>query len=791
MALRPNRDPSRRIASSPTRPLLRRHAGIAVVLALYLVLGVIYSVVTPIFEASDELWHYPFVKHLADGNGLPVQRADSVGPWRQEGSQPPLYYAVGAALTFWIDTDDMDAVRRLNPHVDMGIITADRNVNMAVHGEAERWPYRGTVLAVHIVRWASVLLGAVTVLAGYLLARTIWPDDVPLAVGAAALTAFNAMFLFVTASVNNDALVIALSAVALWRIVAAVARPPTHVEWAALGLLLGLNAITKASALAMLPLAGLVIVLNAVRHPTSSAPTARPFSWRTLLTAGALVGIPALFVAQWWYWRNWRLYDDPLGLNAFVAIVGARSPVPSLRQLAAEWKGFVMAYWGFFGGVNVPAPEWVYTALNALGGLGLLSAPLYVWQAWRRGRLDDATGTTRALQLGLIALWPAAVFVALIRWTLMTIASQGRLMFPALTALSLLMAMGLSALLRWRRVPRSLRRVPLALAVSVMFVVAALLPWITIRPAYVPPPLLSASDLADLEAQGVTPAHATFGEVASDSGRVELLGYRIAPTVVAPGEAVAVTLYWRGLQTMEHDWSVFVHLVGANDIIIGQRDVYPGQGTYPTSMWAPDDAFADTYVVPVSPTALTPTEATVEVGLYRLDTGERLFLLHTGDARPRDSLRLGRIVLPERTVDGIPNPTHLNLGGEVALIGYSLDRTAAAPGETFHLTLYWEALADLDTNYSVFTHILGEEQRLWAQDDGWPLDGDAPTATWRQGQRIVDPYALTVAADAPPGVYELEVGMYDASGARLSLLGPGGHVQDTRIVLGKVRIAAP
>ena len=227
--------------------------------------------------------------------------------------------------------------------------------------------------------------------------------------------------------------------------------------------------------------------------------------------------------------------------------------------------------------------------------------------------LDDATGTTR-VAAGPHRLWPAAVFVALIRWTLMTIASQGRLMFPALTALSLLMAMGLSALLRWRRVPRSLRRVPLALAVSVMFVVAALLPWITIRPAYAPPPLLSASDLADLEAQGVTPAHATFGEVASDSGRVELLGYRIAPTVVAPGEAVAVTLYWRGLQTMEHDWSVFVHLVGANDIIIGQRDVYPGQGTYPTSMWAPGDAFADTYVVPVSPTALTPTEATVEWG---------------------------------------------------------------------------------------------------------------------------------------------------------------------------------
>lgn len=783
MALRPDIDASRRVDSPQPRSLLRRHAGITVVLALYLVLGVIYSVVTPIFEASDELWHYPFIEHLADGNGLPVQRADSVGPWRQEGSQPPLYYALGAALTFWIDTDDMDAVRRLNPHVDMGVITADRNVNMAIHGPAERWPYRGTVLAVHIVRWASVLMGAVTVVAGYLLARTIWPADQPLAVGAAALTAFNAMFLFVTASVNNDALVITLSAVALWRIVAAVARPPSRREWAFLGLILGLNAITKASGLAMLPLAGLAVALTTVLGPTS-----RPRSWLAFLTAGALVGIPALLVAQWWYWRNWQLYGDPLGLNAFVAIVGARNPVPSLRQLAAEWKGFVMAYWGFFGGVNVPAPDWVYATLSAIGAIGLVGAPLYVWQEWRRGRL----GPVRGLQVGLIVLWPLAVFVALIRWTLMTIASQGRLMFPALTALSLLMAMGLSALLRWRPVPQAWRRAPLAAGVAAMLAVAALLPWITIRPAYAHPPLLGAVEPSDLEAQGATPLAVTFGEAGDAEGdRMELLGYRVEPAVVAPGEPVTVTLYWRAPGPMEHDWSVFVHLLGANDIIIGQRDMYPGQGTYPTTLWAPGDAIADTYVVPVSPTTLTPTEAEIEVGLYRLDTGERLFVQDAGDAPPRDSLRLGRITLPERVVDGIPNPTRLTLGGEAALIGYSLDRTAAAPGETFHLTLYWEALADLDTNYSVFTHVLGEQQRLWAQDDGWPLDGDAPTATWRRGQRIVDPYELTVAADAPPGVYELEVGMYDASGTRLSLLGPGGHVQDTRIMLGRVRVVVP
>ena len=92
---------------------------LALILALFIILGITYAVVTPVFEASDELWHYPMIRHLADGNPLPVQVFDpaQAGPWKQEASQPPLYYYLGAALTFWIDTSNMAEVRRENPHV--------------------------------------------------------------------------------------------------------------------------------------------------------------------------------------------------------------------------------------------------------------------------------------------------------------------------------------------------------------------------------------------------------------------------------------------------------------------------------------------------------------------------------------------------------------------------------------------------------------------------------------------------------------------------------------------------
>ncbi|MEP7293074.1 MAG: hypothetical protein ABI835_14930, partial [Chloroflexota bacterium] len=86
------------------------------ILAAYLVLATTYSVTTPIFEASDELWHYPMVQYLAThGLALPPQEIGVVTAWRQEGSQPPLYYLAAAVLTTPIDTSDMDVIRRINP----------------------------------------------------------------------------------------------------------------------------------------------------------------------------------------------------------------------------------------------------------------------------------------------------------------------------------------------------------------------------------------------------------------------------------------------------------------------------------------------------------------------------------------------------------------------------------------------------------------------------------------------------------------------------------------------------
>ena len=96
---------------------------LALVLGLYLLLGVAYSVLVPVFEASDELSHYPLVQHLAThGLALPTLDPASPGLWKQEGGQPPLYYFLAALGTLAIDTADFPKAYQLNPHADIGII---------------------------------------------------------------------------------------------------------------------------------------------------------------------------------------------------------------------------------------------------------------------------------------------------------------------------------------------------------------------------------------------------------------------------------------------------------------------------------------------------------------------------------------------------------------------------------------------------------------------------------------------------------------------------------------------
>ena len=731
---------------------------IHLILILYLLLAFTYSLVTPLFEASDELWHYPMVRYIADHWSLPLQdpeAADAEQPWRQEGSQPPLYYALGAALTFWIDSGDMPQVRILNPHADNGIITPDGNTNLVIHTEHEAFPWRGTALAVHLVRFASVLMGAATVLFTYLIARQVFPDREEIALGAAALNAFLPMFLFISGSVNNDNLTWLLCSAALWQLLKMTNDQVSNdrLSFIILGLTLAAGALTKASALGLLPLTALVIGYSAWKRR----------SWRYFFEGGFITAGLVLLIAGWWYWRNFQLYGDPLGMSMFYQVLGTRANPAPLRQLWGERHSFARAGWGLFGGINVPMSDWIYTLLNwvavaSAAGLALAAIRFAI------SRFADLS----ICRFAILAAWPLIVLASWTQWARVTWSSQGRLVFSALSAFCLLGFYGLSQL-----APRRFTRWLAAAWGGFLLIVAAAAPFVYIAPAYARPATLTGAEIAAIPHR----LDVTFGH------RMRLLGYDLESKETHPGGALALTLYWQSTAPMSRDWSTFVHLLDENDVTVAQRDMYPGQGLYPTGMWPAGEAIASRYVLHLKESAYAPATARLEVGLYDYATGERL-ITDTG----ADNARFGEVAIVPNP-GALPNPLRFNFGDEIALVGYEMDTRALRPGETLTLTLYWEALAEMDRNYSVFAYVQGEDGEIWARTDSWPRNGEAPTAAWKVGRQVIDPYLLTLDPNTPPGVYDVEIGIYlGQTMERLRLITPDGRLVDDYLPLSKIRV---
>ncbi|MDY7039943.1 MAG: hypothetical protein SVX38_03690, partial [Chloroflexota bacterium] len=140
-------------------------------------------------------------------------------------------------------------------------------------------------------------------------------------------------------------------------------------------------------------------------------------------------------------------------------------------------------------------------------------------------------------------------------------------------------------------------------------------------------------------------------------------------------------------------------------------------------------------------------------------------------------------------------PRQVTWDEKIRLLGYDLEGTEYAAGSEIDLTLYWQALAPTQLSYTVFAHLLGPYNPatggpLWAQDDSEPGWRSYPTTIWTPGEIVLDRHTLTIPADTPPGVYEIEVGWYYwVTQERLLVQDGAGTVAD-HLILGQVTVTA-
>lgn len=121
---------------------------------------------------------------------------------------------------------------------------------------------------------------------------------------------------------------------------------------------------------------------------------------------------------------------------------------------------------------------------------------------------------------------------------------------------------------------------------------------------------------------------------------ISLVGYGLSPRLPVEGEDWKIILYWRSEGPLFRDYTVFIHLVDSMGEMVAQIDGPPLQGNYPTSFWTTGEHLRDVHHLAI-PDLLPSDEYRLRVGLYELETGERLVLL---DSEPSlDYIAIGPI----------------------------------------------------------------------------------------------------------------------------------------------------
>ncbi len=463
---------------------------------------------------------------------------------------------------------------------------------------------------------------------------------------------------------------------------------------------------------------------------------------------------------------------------------GQREQVPSLATLRAEFEGFRIAYWALFGGVNVLADPWIYPILDwvSLAALiGLIAFTILDFRFWildlrhATRNTQHATQPTKLVSIPVfifLLAWAGVMLAGFIGWNITQPAGQGRLMYPAIAAIS---ALGLLGLTWW--LPARARRFVAAAIGLALFAFAAVMPLRTIAPAYARPPLLTEADLpADLQ-----PVNFTY------DGAVKLIGYQLPARTVRPAETLPITLYWQLLKPAALDYSLFIHLLGRQRQVIGQIDSYPGGGKWPTTLLKPGDIVADTFAVPIAPQAEfdhAPARLLIAAGIYNLhEPGLPGKPAVNAAGAPVEPVIGAVKLVPWQWPQPLPGAEPVNFFDKATLTGWNI-----APDQSA-VTLSWQATGQFDTDFTVFLQAWNADTNQYvAGFDGPPVQGDYPTSLWAPGEVVLDTHRLDTSA-LPPGQYRLLAGLYNpATGERLPAFGPAGPLPDYAVNLGTLRV---
>lgn len=371
------------------------------VFVLAFALRIIFVFLTPIFEKPDEKGHFEYIKYLAENKKLPV-----AGHFFSEYFQPPLYYIITAFIFQF-----------------MNIFTQD--------------------IWYHVIffRVISVIFSMITLYLTFKIASLVFKEK-DLVIGVVAFAALLPSHINVNSNTTNANLSQVFATLIIYLLLKNITKIKNKINLV-IGVLAGLAILTRPSEIASvltIPLAYLIKYFPNIKK-----------SFKPIM----LVALMVLAVSGWHLIRNFIFYGD---IFAYNAMKWSTPPDNTPKDLifAARLLGWTfVTFWVTFGRTNnVVVGNFTSTTGMAVFFVFysiLLLISLFSFIGLHRLakkylKNKKMIRINQKKSLIVLAFHIIILLLLFINFNLYNLEPQGRLLFPAISAISVFFTLGIYSL---------------------------------------------------------------------------------------------------------------------------------------------------------------------------------------------------------------------------------------------------------------------------------------------------------------------------------------------------------
>lgn len=546
-------------------------------------------------------------------------------------------------------------------------------------------------------RTFALLLNVIVLTLAFLYARRLiglWP-----ALISFLLIAFDPFYIGLTRILHPDSLLSTMMLLATLAFMTYLFAGRRTADLIAAGVYTALSWLTKTPAFFLIPLVGLLTLIEFVPHVAQHA----GWQWRNFFTRTAL----------WRLFRTWLIWGSA-AMVVYVALWPAMwvAPLETLQNvldISSSYAIYGHSSTLFFNGKiynGDPGADfywisylWRTTPVVMLGMLCLAGA--FFWRA--------SLARHRVVLQTVVGLVASAVFFGIF----MTLSAKkfDRYLLPAFLPLDFVAAVGWSALIAalatWRKIPWG-RYAAIAVAVGVVGVQAGFA--VNTYPYYLTfynPFMGGASKAGDVMLIG-------WGEGLDEAGRYLNQAADPATTSVA-------SWYERG------PFSFF----------------YGGESSSHRYLWESD-------------------YAAVYNHQWQREQPTRRTLAYFDSLTPVHTVNLNGIeyVKIYNLQDAPPSDYNVAWGDAINLMYYEKPAGDMYPGQLFKLYMYYVKSAPLEIDYKSKLRVVNQAGHTLLLNERKPLGMN--TSEWKIGEILIDDSSqIVIPEDAPSGLYRIEISFYD------------------------------